>query len=91
MTYSINCNFVQVASDQAAVEKVMAGIQAELTKVDGALHNLEQQLYDAHHKLVRCPHTTKFMIRQVYKKLGLSHELNLNMDIINISLSAEVL
>ncbi|KAF2347422.1 Mediator complex subunit Med4 [Trinorchestia longiramus] len=42
---------IKVASDQAAVEKVMSGIQAELAKVDSAIHNLEQQLYDAHHKL----------------------------------------
>ncbi|KAA0192473.1 hypothetical protein HAZT_HAZT000971 [Hyalella azteca] len=42
---------IKVASDQAAVEKVISGIQAELAKVDSAIQNLEQQLYDAHHKL----------------------------------------
>lgn len=42
---------IKVASEQAAVGRVMGEVQAELAKVDGAIHNLEQQLYDAHYSL----------------------------------------
>ena len=42
-----------MASEQASVERVMAGVQADLAKVDATVHGLEKQLYDAHYNLVR--------------------------------------
>ena len=66
-TVFVTVSCLQVSSEQAAVEKVMAGVQAELAKVDTAIQTLEQQLYEAHHNLVSIP---RHMHQRNYKFIG---------------------
>ena len=61
---------MRVATEQAAVERVMNSVEAELAKVDSATHMLEQQLYEAHYNLS----TGIFQARQKLKSINAANK-----------------
>lgn len=53
--YVIDKNIIiqQLASDQARIAEIMETVQAEVDRHDQMILQLEKQLHDAHHTLVR--------------------------------------